>query len=752
MRKTININNDWFYKPSFEQTDIKSFNKSDYENARLPHTNKMLPVNYFKTTDYAFVSCYKKILSVAKEYHDQYVYLHFEGVMTACEVFLNGEKVGENKGGYTDFNIHLPKNLLKEENELTVMVDSTEREEIPPFGNSIDYLTFGGIYREVQLNIVPHVHMNKAWLTPKKQLEDVKELGVLVEILNAKGAKDEVTIEVSNKDLKINESQSFTLNGSELQSLEFNISSIKNAKLWDLDNPNLYEFDVILKDLDTKQVKIGFRKAEFTAKGFFLNDQHVKIVGLNRHQSYPHVGYAMPARVQKKDADILKEFGCNLARTSHYPQSRHFLDRCDEIGLLVFEEIPGWQHIGDANWKDLACDHVSNMINRDYNHPSIILWGVRVNESKDDHDFYVKTNEIAHNLDKSRQTGGVRYHNHSEFLEDVFTINDFTHQGHNRGLKGQRESTGLEYDVPYMVTEYIGAGYPVKKFDNEDLQIERARRELIVLNDGMSVDNVAGLISWCAFDYQTHYNFGAGDQVCYHGLFDMYRLPKWSAFVYKSQQEKEIVLEPMTVWAMGERCGPLSEIDVLTNCDYVEFHKDGKLFGKYYSNREQHTTPDDKFVSKHYPNTTDYKHLPHPPVRITEVSKKEEWGFDWHDCEFVGYKDNKEVIRRKRPANAYMHDFSVKADDDQLIAGDFDATRVIIRVKDQFENKLSYFNGSAMVSVDGVGKLIGDKYLSLIGGEIAFWVENTNEKGDIKIKVTLLNNTEVTKELTIKSV
>lgn len=134
----------------------------------------------------------------------------------------------------------------------------------------------------------------------------------------------------------------------------------------------------------------------------------------------------MPGRVQRRDAIILKkELKCNIVRTSHYPQSRHFLDCCDEIGLLVLEEIPGWQHIGDEAWKSLAVDNVRRMIRRDWNHPAIVLWGVRINESKDDHDFYTRTNTLAHSLDPTRQTGGIRYSQDSEFLEDVFTMNDF---------------------------------------------------------------------------------------------------------------------------------------------------------------------------------------------------------------------------------------------------------------------------------------------------------------------------------------
>ena len=137
---------------------------------------------------------------------------------------------------------------------------------------------------------------------------------------------------------------------------------------------------------DKAAVRFRFRSVEFRPQGFFLNGLHLKLCGLNRHQSFPYVGYALGRAAQARDAEILKrELKLNIVRTAHYPQSRWFLDRCDELGLLVFEEIPGWQHIGGKEWKDEAVENVRRMITRDWNHPAIVLWGVRINESRDDH-------------------------------------------------------------------------------------------------------------------------------------------------------------------------------------------------------------------------------------------------------------------------------------------------------------------------------------------------------------------------------
>jgi len=148
------------------------------------------------------------------------------------------------------------------------------------------------------------------------------------------------------------------------------LTNLGTIELWDTQKPRLYNVRVRLSDerklLDHYDTRVGFREAKFTPTGFFLNDKHLKLRGLNRHQTYPYVGQAMPARGQKRDAWILrKELKCNIVRTSHYPQSPHFLDGCDEYGLLVFEEIPGWQHIGDQGWKDLTVQYVETMIKRD---------------------------------------------------------------------------------------------------------------------------------------------------------------------------------------------------------------------------------------------------------------------------------------------------------------------------------------------------------------------------------------------------
>ncbi|MDU1687380.1 MAG: glycoside hydrolase family 2 TIM barrel-domain containing protein, partial [Clostridium perfringens] len=395
MRKIIHINDQWFYANDYKDEYLKNeFDFSNFERVDLPHTNIELPYNYFDEKSYQFVSTYVKTLKFDNSIKGKKVFLDFEGVMIAAEVYLNGIHVGGHKGGYTNFSIDITEALkINEDNVLKVVVDSTERPDIPPHGYVVDYLTYGGIYREVSLRVVEPIFINNLYARAYDCLKEEKRLELDIEINNFEEHRDDLEIVVEFGDDIFEETLSTKLpieEGKSIKNIE--IDQLNMVKLWDIENPKLYEIKVkLLKGsevIDEYKDTFGFREAEFRQDGFYLNGRRVKLVGLNRHLAYPYVGYAMPQRVQEKDAEILKyELGLNIVRTSHYPQSIHFLRKCDEIGLLVFEEIPGWQHIGDEAWQAESIKNVKEMIKRDYNRPSIVLWGVRINESQDSHEF-----------------------------------------------------------------------------------------------------------------------------------------------------------------------------------------------------------------------------------------------------------------------------------------------------------------------------------------------------------------------------
>src|SRR6185295_3182724 len=241
-------------------------------------------------------------------------------------------------------------------------------------------------------------------------------------------------------------------------------SGLEGVRLWDIDDPALYtvaaELRVDGERVDEHRVRIGFREARFALDGFYLNGRRVKLFGADRHQFFPFAGGAMPARVQARDVEIMRrELNCNMVRCAHYPQAEAFYDACDELGLLAWEEAPGWGYLGDDAWKALAYRDIGEMIVRDRNHPSIIIWGARLNETPNDTAFYTSTNELAHALDDSRPTAGAMagLRLTKDYQQDVFAEDDYSSVKGPDGVKEPvLQPPETEVGRPYMVSEAVG--------------------------------------------------------------------------------------------------------------------------------------------------------------------------------------------------------------------------------------------------------------------------------------------------------
>jgi beta-galactosidase len=709
-RMILPMNRNWRYHNSVVAgAHERDFDDAAFERVVVPHTNIKLPWHSFDDKAYEFISVYRRKLTLPPAAKGYRVFVDFEGVMTASTVWLNGRKLGEYKGGYTPFSFELTQDVdFSGENVLAVDVDSTERPDIPPFGHQIDYLTFGGIYREVSLRIVPQTFLENIFAKPQDVLTPHPRLQVDCH-LQHDGAKQSFTLEAELRD-----GERIVAKGS--QAIESAASAVHTVtlekfgavKLWDLDHPNLYTVHVRLQrgneTFDEDSRRIGFREAQFTDHGFELNEKIIKLRGLDRHQTFPFVGQAMPGRVQRRDAEILrKKVKCNIVRTSHYPQSRHFLDGCDEVGLLVLEEIPGWQHIGDEAWKQISVDNVGRMVRRDWNHPSVILWGVRINESPDDHDFYARTNALAHKLDPTRQTGGIRTFQGSEFLEDVFTMNDF----------------GFPLKPPsrprYLNTEFCGHTYPTKTIDNKERLMEHTIRHARVHDQLASNPQYAGGIGWCAFDYNTHYDFGSGDRICYHGVMDIFREPKPAAGFYKSQCDpsEEVVLEPAFHWATGDESVGFTNALVCSNCDHLRFYVN------------------DKLVAEVGPDKTRFPNLRYAPF-VADLDKRESWG----DLRIEGYLQGKRAIVKEFSGKGIDQKFEILPDDPKLQADGADTTRVVIRVTDEFGNIRPFANDAIKLEVEGPAEIIGDNPFALIGGTGAIWIRAKEQPGSVRLTAT----------------
>ena len=345
----IYINDDWKFTSEYND-EFFNQEKKDVATVRLPHTCKELPFHYFSEEEYQMVCGYQKRLFAPKVWQGKIIFLTIEGAAHYAEVFINGEKCGEHYSGYTAFTIDISKFVnYGTDNVITIKVDSRESLNIPPFGHVIDYMTYGGIYRDVYLDIKEPAYIQDVFVKPDASGKLISEVFVtgdvnnitLKQIVEKEGQiVCEVCIPATDKQMIIE-------------------GFVENVELWDVEHPTLYQVktELIVDDkvMDVYEVRAGFRNVRFEKDGFYLNGKKLKIRGLNRHQSYPYVGYAMPQSMQEFDANVLKyELGLNAVRTSHYPQSQYFIDRCDEIGLLVFTELPGWQHIGDEEWKTQA--------------------------------------------------------------------------------------------------------------------------------------------------------------------------------------------------------------------------------------------------------------------------------------------------------------------------------------------------------------------------------------------------------------
>jgi beta-galactosidase len=743
-RTILPMNRGWRYHPTkVEGAEAVTFNDASFETVVIPHTNIKLPWHSFDDKIYDFVSTYRRRFKTPAAAKGNRVFIDFEGAMTASTLWINGVALGEYKGGFTPFTFELTEHLKAAgENVIVVQLDSTERADIPPFGNEIDYLTFGGIYREVSLRIVPQTYIDNIFARPQDVLSGKPGLDVDC-FLVGKAASD-LTLEVELRDgdrtvAKATQPVTFTPGTdpdaaanptthapvhASTQTIHdparqtISLKSIDGIKLWDLENPNLYTVHVRLlqsaKPVDSDTRRIGFREATFTDKGFSLNGKIVKLRGLNRHQTFPFVGQAQPARAQRQDAKILRHnLHCNLVRTSHYPQSRHFLDCCDEIGLLVLEEIPGWQHIGDEPWKQVAIDNVGRMIRRDWNHPSIILWGVRINESRDDHSFYTRTNALARLLDTTRQTGGIRYFQESEFLEDVFTMNDF-------GFPLKKPNHPL-----YLNTEFVGHTFPTKTIDDDERHREHTLRHARIHNQIGSDPQYSGGIGWCAFDYNTHANFGAGDRICYHGVTDIFREPKPAAGFYKSQCDPsvEIVLEPAFHWANSDEATSFTQAVVCSNFDHL----------KFYMRNEGDESAEWKLIAELDPDSTEFQHLAHPPFILDRRHLKTEQRHGWGDLRIDGYIKDKQVISRSLSGSGADRKFALVPDDTTLAADGADSTRVVFRVTDEFGAIRPFANDPIAFKLEGPADLIGDNPFALIGGTGAVWVRAKQQPGTVRL-------------------
>ncbi len=718
IRKKVNFNTEWLYSPT-DSTDgeLVDFYDREFEQVSLPHANTLLtrhkgPDFQQQIESYRFISWYRRHFVLDESYRGKRIFIEFEGVASAAEVYVNETYIGEHKGAYTGFSFDITEalNAWGEDNVIAVRVDSTKRSDIPPEGGEVDYCLFGGIVRDVWLIATGECYIDNTFVsTPyikdgngtvknettvyNKAKED-KELCAATYVLDkdgniaAKGEKTEL--------VKAGEAYTFSVE----------INGIQKPELWDITRPYLYRVVTKISDngkyIDDYEVKTGFRWFEFTEEGFYLNGKPLKLIGVNRHEQWPYLGRAVNRKHQMADADLIKKTGFCAVRCSHYPQNPAFLDRCDELGLIVFEEAPGWQHIGDKAWQEIYKTNIQEMIVRDRNHPSIVSWGTRVNESFDDNELYTTTNNIAKKLDSTRPTHGVRRmesYEDSEFLknEDIYTVN--------------YQYPEIPRHKPFIITEHSMDWFEGNGFswaaDTKALAFTKTFASVADYYFGNKY--CLGGFAWSMFDYNNEVNYTRTENVFYSGLYDIFRTEKMPAYFYMSQKDNKT--SPM-VYIANYWTGPLSNpVTVMSNCNEVELYINGKL------------------IERLKPNL--YLNLPHPMYEFKDVI------FEEGEITAVGYVDGKEAARYMRRTPKEASKLVLIPEYSHIVADGSDFTAIKIELTDENGTVLPYADNQISITVTGEGRCIGEKDLKLEGGRGAFYVAGYYKKaGKIQCSVS----------------
>lgn len=773
------INNHWEFTPVWSE-EFRDF-KTEAQEVRIPHTVKQIPLHYADSESYQMICGYRRRITFDPAEREKRHFIRFDAAAHIADVWFNGTYLGSHRNGYTAFRFELTDLIDWDgENTVALRLDTTENPEIPPFGFVIDYLTYGGIYRDVVLET--------------KEQRFVYDLFVSTPDLNT--VRVELKVEGTRNDdpilIEVMTLNHETFSSKVISQKERTVTiPVRDVLEWSPDSPNLYLLRTTLGK-DVTETEFGFRTIEMTENDIVLNGSPIFIRGLNRHQCYPYSGYAVPDALQIEDARILKEeLGVNAVRTSHYPQSHAFLSACDRLGLMVFTEIPGWQHLGDRSWKAQAVENTKEMVLQYRNHPSIILWGVRINESMDDDELYRATNEMAHRLDPTRPTTGVRYFEKSSLLEDVYSYNDFSHSGKNDGAKKKKDVTP-DMNKPLLISEANGHMFPTKAFDHWDKRQEHALRHARVLNDAMADGQHAGCFQWCMFDYPTHKDFGSGDRVCYHGVMDQFRNPKLAAALYASQQTKTPVLEISSPMDIGDYAGgSVSDIYAFTNADEVRLYKNDDYvatfvprtytalehgpvliddrIGCLLNTKEGFEGTKEKLIKEALTAAGKYGMAGMPVKNMAQLGwcmvrygmKYEDgvelygkyvgsWGGDSTRWKFEGWKNGVCVSTVVKSPDCHLH-FETKVSHTELQEGDtYDMAAIRIAIRDDYGNPAVYAQLPVIIETEGPIELVGPSAVTAEGGMCGTYIRTNGVPGTARVTIHADGLESKTIEFTIK--
>jgi beta-galactosidase len=626
-RQEFNFDQNWhFYRPATGFADVHSSTgvtlpslaAAMWEEVTLPHTVRLEPRDASGGQNYQGICWYRKQLSVKPEWKKHVLYLTFQGAMQVADVWLNGVHLTTHYGGYIPFTLDVSSAIhFDRPNVLTVRLDNSDNPEVPPGKpqNALDFAYFGGLYRSVQLQVLHPLHITNSILAGK-----VAGGGIFVTYpeVDTATATVKVQTDVANESNALRtcivKHTLTTQDGQIMATADTNAEipahsskpvvqsfQVQNPKLWHPADPHLYLLHTSVSEngtvTDDEYTRIGIRSIHFDKDtNLTINGQPFFSVGANRHQDHPYVGYALPASAHYRDAYKLREAGFTSYR-SHYPQDRSFMDACDELGILAIVSNPGWQFMGDDVFKQRAYQDAREMIRRDRNRPSVILWEVPMNET-DNRSVALKLYQIVH----------------EEFPgPDVYAAGDPITQGPVAGFDGWDLEYGSggagrgQQRVPTKPSWIREWGDQVDNWSDQQGRVRVARSwgeppmlvqagsHLRALDNIYAASNrLSGADLWAGIDAYRGYHH----QPFLGAPLDMFRLPKFDYYMFQSQRPTDI--QPMPVGS-----GPMvfianyasfyspSNVTVFSNCEQVRLTLNGKEAG---------TQPPDSGY-----------HVPHPP-------------------------------------------------------------------------------------------------------------------------------------------
>ena len=512
------------------------------------------------------------------------LFIEFEGAMHTAKIVLNGKNVGQHIGGYLPFQIDLTEALKDSANVLEVFLDNREDPSVPPGKplKELDFYYHAGIYRNVWLAEVGGIQIQDPYF---QTIDANASFAVLQLDFKLQYEPDWIRLPIQ-VEAKIG-AATFTLSSESIADSTNVISyigklNLKTPQLWSPSDPNLYELKIhaiVANDTIAKHVlKVGIRKPELKADGFYLNGIKLFLNGTNRHQEFPYVGYAVPDNAQKRDALLIKEAGFNFVRLSHYPQAPAFYEACNELGIIIMDAIPGWQFFGPPPFEQRCKNDLEALIHRDRNHPSVIFWENSLNETEMPEQFILEMNQLAKSLlDNKGFTAG--WIDHPSY--DVF-IPARQHSKAPSYWSGYKPKANALFIAEYGDWEYYAqnAGFNQTQFADlaaternsrhlrgasEQALLQQAYNFQEASNSNRKGANIIGEANWVCFDY----NRGYSPDIEASGIYDICRLPKYAADFYKSQG-LESAAKPFVSIASRWDTNSSTTVTVYSNCEQVE--------------------------------------------------------------------------------------------------------------------------------------------------------------------------------------